>query len=961
MVVFMLDYAGIERKWQGEWEKKKIFEGEPNDKESLLVTAAIPYVNMPQHIGHLRTYATADFFSRYMRMRGFNVLYPIGFHMTGTPILAIAKRVSAGDKDLIEELHLFGISDDDIAKMTDPLFIANYFALLMERGMRKAGYSIDWRRKFTTIDPSFSRLVEWQFMMLEEKGLLTKGSHPVGWCTNENNAVGQHDTKHDTQPEIEALTAVKFKEEGGEAYFACATYRPETIYGVTNIFIGDNVEYVRAKINGEQYYLSKDSVSQLGGQLAIEVQGGVAASELLAKNAINPINGDVIPILPGFFVKGDVGTGIVMSVPSHAPFDYAALERLKSSGYPMPRMEYRKILEIEPINGVSLGRSISGANGKKRAAEHPEIPALAYMELLGTDQNSDEMLEMATKQVYREEARWGKMTVGNYVGMGEQEARERIKSDLVRDGMAFGIFVIANSEPVFCRCSTRVIVKMVENQWFINYGDKEWKAKVRENFSELRVFPEKTRNAFDATIGWIAERAAEREQGLGTKFPFNPSHIIESLSDSTIYMLYYTFLPVLNRYGVKPEQLTKEFFNFILLGEGDMPALSKSTAIEEDALKKCKESVDYWYKNTSRHSGPDLIYNHLTMYLFNHVALLPKKFWPKQVVVNGFVNYEGKKMSKSMGNVVPLIQGIEKFGADPLRFIEVVTADLDTDIDFSTETINGIYSRNDYLHGLVMSLDSRQSGGLNSIDYWLYSVLHRKIKEVTKEMQGLSLKSAYTKVYYDSVNEIKWYLERGGSNQLVMREFFEAVVLMLAPAMPHFAEELWHLLGKRELVAAASWPVPNEEMISPVYEAMEEMLKGISEDITHVMGLTSNMDQNRGKRVAAIKLIIAEDWKTQAYNLFADRGDIASVIDAMGGKHDKEALSKFLAPLAKKGHLARIPEASGMDVFRTLTEAAPYLEKKFPSGISVELEGKSSSARASRAMPWRPSIEVVWM
>ena len=168
--------------------------------------------------------------------------------------------------------------------------------------------------------------------------------------------MGEHDTKHDVQPEIDTMFVVKFKDESSDVYFACATLRPETIEGVTNIFIGENVEYVIAKLNGERLYMSKEAAETLRTQMNVETEKSITAAELMHKNAINPVNGEKVPLLPGFFVKAGIGTGVVMSVPSHAPFDYATLERLKSSGYPMPKMEYRKLIEIDP-DGRAASRS----------------------------------------------------------------------------------------------------------------------------------------------------------------------------------------------------------------------------------------------------------------------------------------------------------------------------------------------------------------------------------------------------------------------------------------------------------------------------------------------------------------------------------------------------------------------------------------------------------------------------
>ena len=185
----MIDYNAIERKWQKAWADAKVFEPEPSDKKPILITAPFPYVNSPQHIGHLRTYATTDTYARYMRMRDFSVLYPMGFHFSGTPILGMAKRIANNESEIINDFKdIYMVPEADIAMMKDPLYLAQYFTKEIEEGMKEAGYSIDWRRKLTSIEPMFSKMVEWQFSKLKEKGFLTQGTHPVGWCTNDGNA-----------------------------------------------------------------------------------------------------------------------------------------------------------------------------------------------------------------------------------------------------------------------------------------------------------------------------------------------------------------------------------------------------------------------------------------------------------------------------------------------------------------------------------------------------------------------------------------------------------------------------------------------------------------------------------------------------------------------------------------------------------------------------------------------------
>ncbi|MEB3755658.1 MAG: class I tRNA ligase family protein, partial [Desulfurococcales archaeon] len=202
----------IASKWQKKWSKDKVFQSAPDPmKPKYFITAAFPYPNGPIHIGHLRVYTITDVMARYKRMRGFNVLFPMAFHYTGTPVLTMAESVSKGDKQLIRLFREdYGVPDDIIPKLGDPLFMARYFHEISKATMKEAGYSIDWRREFTTIDPDFSAFIRWQFTKLKEKGFLIQGTHPVGWCPVHNMPVGMHDTKGDVEPEIGEFTLIKF-------------------------------------------------------------------------------------------------------------------------------------------------------------------------------------------------------------------------------------------------------------------------------------------------------------------------------------------------------------------------------------------------------------------------------------------------------------------------------------------------------------------------------------------------------------------------------------------------------------------------------------------------------------------------------------------------------------------------------------------------------------------------------
>lgn len=229
-----IDWVKMEERWRSEWQNQHIYEADPDStKPKFFVTVAYPYPNSPQHVGHGRTYTLTDVHARYRRMRGYNVLFPMAFHYTGTPVLAIAKRLSAGDEELREIfLKIHGVPEEKLREFTDPLKIAQYFHQEIKQGMKEIGYSIDWRREFTTIDPTYSRFIEWQFTRLRDKGLVTQGSHPVGWCPNDGNPVGQHDTVGDVEPEIGEYVLLKFELNG--SFMPAATLRAETVFGVAN-------------------------------------------------------------------------------------------------------------------------------------------------------------------------------------------------------------------------------------------------------------------------------------------------------------------------------------------------------------------------------------------------------------------------------------------------------------------------------------------------------------------------------------------------------------------------------------------------------------------------------------------------------------------------------------------------------------------------------------------------------
>ncbi|MGQ9469003.1 MAG: leucine--tRNA ligase [Nitrososphaerales archaeon] len=970
----VLDWSKIEEKWRRVWESSKVFEADVDFKRGkYFITVAYPYPNSPQHIGHGRTYTLADVHARYMRMRGKNVLFPMGFHYTGAPILAMSKRLAEKDEELVETFtKIYGVPISMIKEFTDPLRIAKYFHEEIKQGMKEIGYSIDWRREFTTIDPQYSRFIEWQFKKLHKKGFIVRGSHPVGWCPNDGNPVGQHDTIGDVEPEIGEFILIKFILDG--YILPAATLRPETIFGVTNIWLRPDAKYLRVKVNNEDWIVSKECSIKLSYlNRKVEEIEEVKGADLIGKWAENPITGFKVPILPASFVDPKNATGVVMSVPGHAPYDYRALEDLKKRGYELAlyKVDPKLLESITPISIIEL-------------EGYSDLPALDVINKLGIKNQDDPKLKEATEEVYSKEFHSGRMKANtmHYSGLPVSIAKERVKEDLIESNKGDIFYEILN-RPVICRCKTECIVKIFENQWFINYGDEYWKELAKDCLDNMDIVPKDLRPEFEYTIRWLKQKACARKSGLGTKLPWDREWIIESLSDSVIYMVYYTLSNYIKLYKIGPDQLTDEFFDYVLLGEGNTREVSKVTKIDEELLKKIRDEFTYFYPLDSRHSGRDLVPNHLTFFIFNHAAIFPKELWPKQIVVNGSVLMEGKKMSKSLGNIIPLREAIRKFGADPLRLAILSTAELLQDADFSPSLAKSLNIRIERFYEFATNVINLKDGSEDfeflTEDKWIISRLQRIIKATTNAMDRLKVREAINYVLYELDQDLQWYLRRSPMEvssdrkkamAKVLKTLIEVRIRLLAPFAPYICEEIWEKMGKEGLVSTADWPVYDEKKVDEKAEEIEEMIMRTLEDTMNIIKVIKI-------KPSRIYYYTSAEWKWDAYlkalEIFETSAiDIGGLMKRLIEESRMKRMSKELYNFVQKiyDEVRKIPpdlrqrrlKAKSLDELNALRNSAEFLERELGAKVEVYSEEDSKKFdpmnRANLAQPYRPAIYI---
>ena len=821
-----IDWSVIDKKWQKKWSENNDHETDYNDKEKKFITVAYPYPNSPQHIGHGRTYTITDVHSRYLRMKGFNVLFPMGFHYTGTPILGMAKRVEANDAELIEGFKtLYKVPEDKIKEFAEPVKIADYFHEEIKSGMIEMGYSIDWRREFTTIDPAYQKFIEWQFRNLKEKNLIVQGSHPVGWCPKDQNPVSQHDTLGDVEPDFTEYIIIKFDLNGVK--IPVATLRPETLFGVTNIWINPQVTYQKIKVNDEIWIASPECARKLEFlEKKIEVIEDVSGSDFVGQSTKAPHNDDSIVILPASFVKSDNGTGIVMSVPAHAPFDYQALLDCKSGKNKSITSDLLKnIQNIEPISMIKT----EGLG---------DIPAKDIVERMGISDQDDPKLEDATKEIYSKEFYEGILAdnTKQFAGKKISEAKDEIKEWITEIESADILLELTNS-PVKCRCGAECVVKLLSNQWFLDYSNKDWKDKAHTCFEKMNIFPNEIRPEFDQVLDWLRERACARQHGLGTKVPWDKEWLVESLADSVIYMAFYVISKYVNKKEIDGNNLTDEFFDYVFYGKNDSGEIANKIKITKEKLEEIRKDFLYFYPVDARHSGRDLVPNHLTFFVLNHVALFPEENWPQEIVVNGSVLMGGKKMSKSMGNIIPLREAVRKYGADPIRLTILISAELLQDADFNVEAINGIKNKLESMYEDCNKIKAEEISELEPEDKWILSMLQNLASNVSESMDKIRLREALHHILYDFDSELQWYLKRTKSKQRtnisgILHKIFSNRILMLSPFAPHMAEEIWEKLGNTELASKSAWPSSVGIEFDPTSIQTETLLKSIIDDLS---------------------------------------------------------------------------------------------------------------------------------
>ena len=303
---------------------------------------------------------------------------------------------------------------------------------------------------------------------------------------------------------------------------------------------------------------------------------------------------------------------------------------------------------------------------------------------------------------------------GKYSGKKVEEAKEQMKLELLEVKKADVLHDL--TEEVICRCGGKVIIKRIDDQWFIKYSDKELTERSKEQAREMKVYPQEYHDNLPSILDWFGDRACARlGSWLGSKLPFDQQWTIEPISDSTLYPAYYIVSKFTAQKKIKNEELTEEFFDYVFLGKGE----PKGEKVE--VWKEIREEFDYFYPLDLNLGGKEHKTVHFPVFLMNHVAILPEEKWPQGIFANWWVTGKGGKISKSKGGAEPIPGAIERYGVDGMRLYYAHIGSADSDIVWDPEAVSSYRQAIERTLDLAIELVKGKEKKNEHIDKWLKS------------------------------------------------------------------------------------------------------------------------------------------------------------------------------------------------------------------------------------------------
>ena len=748
------NFTEIEKKWQDVWEKEDAFKTvEDYDKEKYYVLEMFPYPSGKLHMGHVRNYSIGDVIARFKRLKGYNVLHPMGWDSFGLP---------AENAAIKNDIHPAIWTDSNIAEM--------------HRQLYGLGFSYDWDREVATCKEEYYKWMQWIFIQFYNKGLAYKKDNPVNWCpscqtvlANEQVVDGCCERCHtpvtkkrlsqwylkitdyadrllkdlDKMPgwpeKVKLMqknwigrstgAEVTFEIENFSKKLQIYTTRPDTLFGVTYMVLAPEHPFVPELTNGTEYEAAVKAYQE-ECQHKSEIERTSLTKEktgvFTGCYGINPVNGKKVPIFISDYVMMDYGTGAIMAVPAHDQRDF----------------EFAKKFDLDIVPVVD--------------SQNPEIDINNLTEAFvaeGTMINS-----------------------GKYTGMNNKEAIEEITKDLEADG----------------RGKAQVNYKL--RDWLIS-RQRYWGCPIPMVYCE--------------ECGWVPEK----EENLPVKLPTDVEFTGKGDSPlKTSKTFGETTCPCCGKKAVREFDTMDTFVDSSWYFLRYCDAHNSEKPFDKKKADYWM-NVDQ-YIGGVEHAILHLLYARFFQMVMHDLGLVDAEEPFDNLLTQGMVIKDGAKMSKSLGNIVSPEEIQAKYGADTARLFILFAAPPEKELDWSDAGVEGSYRFLNRVYRLVQEYVNEIRGdfrGSETItiqsaeDKALNFQLNATVKKVTEDAGGrFSFNTAISSIM-ELVNALYKY-KQGEVNVPLMNDAIEKLILILNPFVPHITEELWNDLGHEDRVYQQNWP-----------------------------------------------------------------------------------------------------------------------------------------------------------
>ncbi|MFY1587914.1 leucine--tRNA ligase [Micromonospora sp. WMMD734] len=748
-------HASVDR-WQKVWADQRVFEAEglPDDRPRSYVVSMFPYPSGDLHMGHAEVYSISDGIARFLRMRGMNVLHPIGWDSFGLPAENAAFK-----------------------RNLDPRDWTYRNIEVQAESFRKLGVSFDWRTRFHTSDPEYYRWNQWLFLRMFERGLAYRRSAPVNWCPVDRTVLANEQVvagcceRCGSQVETRDLTQWFFRttayaqrllddmselketwpadvlamqrnwigrSEGAHIDFAIVgrdepvrvfTTRPDTIFGVTFFVVAadsplaDELCAPQRRAEFEAYRAGLRTTSEADRLATDRPKTGV----FLGRYAINPANEEQIPIYAADYVLASYGTGAVMAVPAH---DQRDLDFARALGLPV-----RVVVDTGQPEPAETGAATSGGGTLVRSRHFDGMSS-----------------DVAAAAIVRELAERG---------FGEPAVTYRLRDWLLSRQRYWG---------------TPIPIVHCENCGEVAVPDEELPVRLPESGYQLRS--DTGQSPLASAKDWVEVACPSCGQ---------PAHrdtdTMDTFVDSSWYFLRY------------PNPHYQD-------GPFDPAGIQRWLPVHE-------------YIGGKEHATGHLMYARFLTKVLHDLGHLPFVEPFVRLTNQGQVIMNGKAMSKSLGNLVNLQDQIAQYGPDAVRVTMVFAGPPEEDIDWADVSPTGAVkwlTRVWRLAGEIdpATIDADPAQG----DRDVRQAVHRLINDATAMMESKRLNVAIARLM-ELTSVLRRAVDRGcGPADPAVREGTESLTRMLSCFAPFTAEEAWERLGRQPSVCWAGWPEADPDLVA---------------------------------------------------------------------------------------------------------------------------------------------------